>query len=144
MTTKDTIHPYLHFDGHCGEAIEFYRKTLGAEVQLLMHFKDAPPEAMKGCPIPDPANKIMHARIRIADTLLMMSDGRAPGQPSFASFSLSYTAGSAADAEKIFKALSDGGKVMMPLTKTFFSPAFGMTTDRFGVPWMVYVEGAQG
>jgi len=137
----DALHPYLHFDGKCGEAIEFYRAALGANVEFQMKFKDAPPEAMANCPIPDSANKIMHARVRIGDAIILMSDGRAPGAPSFNSFTLSLTAPNPAEAEKLFKALSDGGKIMMPLAKTFFSPAFGMATDRFGVPWMVYVEG---
>jgi PhnB protein len=135
----DALHPYLHFGGNCGEAIEFYRKAIGAEVVMRMSYKDAPPDAMAHCPIPDPANKVMHARLRIGDANLMLSDG--PGATSFSGFSLSLSAPNPAEAEKLYKALGEGGKVTMPLGKTFFSPAFGMVTDRFGVPWMVYVEG---
>ncbi len=135
----DQFHPYLHFAGNCAEAIDFYRKALGAEVLFQMKYKDAPPDAMANCPIPDPANKVMHARLRIGDAILLLSDG--PGATSFNGFALSLTAPNPAEAEKLFKALSEGGKVTMPLGKTFFSPAFGMTADRFGVPWMVYVEG---
>jgi PhnB protein len=133
------VQPYLFFDGRCEEAIEFYRRTVGAEVAMLMRFKDAP-----NPPPPDmvPAgsgNKVMHAALRIGDTTLMASDGRCQGQPSFQGFSLSLSVPSEAEAELRFNALADGGKVTMPLAKTFWSPRFGMVTDRFGVGWMVIV-----
>ena len=134
------VEPYLFFDGRCEEAIEFYRKTLGVEVQMLMRYKDSPEPAQPGMVPPGAENKIMHATLRIGDTTVMASDGHCTGKPKFDGFALSITAASEAEAERVFKALGDGGKVRMPLTKTFFSPSFGMLADRFGVPWMVIVS----
>jgi PhnB protein len=133
------VSPYLFFDGRCEEAIEFYRSKLGAEVNMLMRFKDAPGQEQPGMIPPGGENKVMHAALRIGDTAVLASDGRCMGNPSFQGFALSVTAPSDADAEKMFTALSDGGKVQMPLTKTFFSSNFGMVADRFGISWMVYV-----
>ena len=131
------IHPYLFFDGRCEEAIEFYRRTLGAEVVMLMRFKDSPEPAMA----PENAgDKVMHARLRIGDSAVLASDGRCQGRPSFEGFALSLTAPDEAAAERLFGALAEGGQVQMPLAKTFFSPRFGMVADRFGVSWMIYVE----
>jgi PhnB protein len=133
------VQPYLFFDGRCEEAIEFYRKALGAEVTMLMRFKDSPePPAPSMCP-PGSENKVMHANLRIGDTQVMASDGRCQGRPNFQGFSLSLTVPDDAEAERRFAALSDGGKVQMPLAKTFFSSRFGMVADRFGVSWMVIV-----
>jgi PhnB protein len=133
------VQPYLFFDGRCEEAIEFYRKALGAEVATLMRFKDSPEPAQPGMCPPGSENKVMHASFRIGDTTVMASDGRCTGQPSFKGFSLAIAAPSDAEAEKLFAALADGGQVQMPLTKTFFSSRFGMVADRFGVSWMVIV-----
>jgi PhnB protein len=139
MTKNYAVTPYLFFDGRCEEAIEFYGKTVNAEPIMLMRYKDAPPEAKaQECHGQISENKVMHARVRIGGSTVMLSDGPCSGK--FDGFSLSLTAPTAADAERSFKALSAGGKVDMPLNKTFFSPAFGMLTDRFGVKWMVYVE----
>jgi PhnB protein len=134
------IQPYLSFDGRCEEAIEFYRKALGAEVTMLVRFKDTPPSAGPNMTPPGAENKVMHARIAIGKTTVLASDGQCTGQAKFHGFSLSLTAANPAEAAKLFAALSDGGQVQMPLGKTFFSPSFGMVTDRFGVPWMLYVE----
>ncbi len=129
------IRPYLFYNGRCEEAIEFYRAKVGAEVTFLMRNKDNP----------DPASshggeeKVMHASLRIGDTTVFVSDGRCTGQLSFQGFALSLTVPDDAEAERLFAALGDGGQVQMPLTKTFFSPKFGMVTDRFGVLWMIYV-----
>jgi PhnB protein len=135
------VQPYLFFDGRCEEAIDFYRRTLGAEVETLMRFKDAPASpGSEGCgPPPAAADKVMHASFRIGDTTVMASDGQCQGKPSFQGFALSATARDETHAERLFAALSDGGQVQMPLTKTFFSPRFGMVADRFGVSWMVVV-----
>lgn len=133
-----TIQPYLFFDGRCDEALAFYRNAIGAEVTMLMRFKDNP-ERNPGMEPPNAADKVMHARIQIGDAVIMASDGRCQGNPEFKGFALSLTAPSAAEAERLFTALADGGQVVMPLAKTFFSPRFGMMTDRFGVMWMVYV-----
>ncbi len=130
------IETYLFFEGRCEEALEFYRRTLGAEVTMLMRFKDHPEPDM--C-TPGSEDKIMHANFRIGDTTVMASDGRCEGNPKFQGFSLSVTLTDEADAERLFAALSDGGQVQMPLTKTFWSPRFGMVADRFGVSWMINV-----
>ncbi len=133
------VQAYLSFDGRCEEAIEFYRRALGAELTLLMRFKEAPEPAAPGMVPPGSENKVMHATLRIGETLVMASDGRCVGAPVFKGFCLSLTVADAAEADKAFVALADGGQVQMPLGKTFFSPRFGMVNDRFGVPWMVIV-----
>jgi PhnB protein len=133
------IQPYLFFDGRCEEAIEFYRGALGAEVTMLMHFKDNPDPGMCS---PGTEDKVMHANLRIGGATVLASDGRCLGHPSFDGFSLSLTVPDEAEAERLFARLADGGKVQMPLTKTFFSPRFGMVADRFGVSWMIYVAPA--
>jgi len=130
------IQPYLFYDGRCEEALAFYGRALGAEVTMLMRFKDSPDPGMNP---PGAGDKVMHASFRIGETTVMASDGRCEGQPSFHGFALSLTVPNEAEAERLFGALSDGGQVQMPLTKTFFSPRFGMVADRFGVSWMVYV-----
>jgi PhnB protein len=137
------IQPYLFFDGRCEEALEFYRKALGAKVEMLMRFKDSPDTPPPGAMPPNSADKVMHASLRIGETVIMASDGHCSGRPSFHGFSLSITARDEAEAKRFFAALAEGGEVQMPLGKTFFSPAFGMTTDRFGVGWMVVVPGPQ-
>jgi PhnB protein len=130
------IQPYLFFDGRCEEAITFYRGTLGAEVTMLVRFKDSPEPAQNP---PGTENKVMHASIRIGDSTVLVSDGHCQGKPNFQGFSLSVSVANGAEAKRVFDALADGGQVQMPLTKTFFSPSFGMVADRFGVGWMVYV-----
>jgi PhnB protein len=131
------IQPYLFFDGRCEEAIDFYRSALGAEVTMLMRFKDSPEPAQTP---PGGENKVMHSSIRIGDSTVLASDGHCQGKPSFQGFSLSLTAANEAEAKRLFGALADGGQVQMPLAKTFFSPSFGMVADKFGVSWIVYVE----
>jgi PhnB protein len=128
------IEPYLFFNGRCEEAIEFYKKALGAEVLMMMRFKDSPE-----LPAPGSDNKIMHLCMRVGDANVMASDGHCSGQTSFQGFSLSLTAADEADAKRKFAALSEGGQVQMPLAKTFWSPCFGMVADHFGVGWMVTV-----
>ena len=133
------VQPYLFFDGRCEEALEFYRSALGAEVTSLHRFKDSPEPHAPGM-IPSGAeNKVMHASFRVGGTTVLASDGRCTGHPSFQGFSLSITVPNDAEAERLFAALGQGGQVQMPLSKTFFSPRFGMVADRFGVSWMVYV-----
>jgi PhnB protein len=136
-----SIQPYLFFDGRCDEALAFYGKVLGAKVEMLMRFKENPEPPKDGCaPAPGSADKVMHACFKVGDTAIMASDGMCGGKPSFQGFSLAYSVKSEADADRTFGALGDGGQVQMPLAKTFFSPKFGMVTDRFGVTWMVMVE----
>jgi PhnB protein len=130
------IQPYLFFDGRCDEAIAFYRSALDAEVTMLMRYKESPDPAMVA---PGAGDKVMHASFRIGETTVLASDGRCEGRPSFNGFALSLTVPNEAEAERLFGALGDGGQVQMPMTKTFFSPRFGMVADRFGVSWMIYV-----
>jgi PhnB protein len=132
------IQPYLFFEGRCEEAVEFYRRALGAEVTMLMRYKDSPEPPNAQCGPIDP-DKVMHASVRIGESMVLMSDGSASGKPAFQGVSLSMTVRDDAEAKRMFAALSDGGQVQMPLGKTFFSSSFGMVADRFGVPWMVYV-----
>ena len=130
------VQPYLFFDGRCEEAIDFYRSKLGAEVDMLMRFKDSPEPQQHA---PGTENKIMHANLRIGGTTVLASDRRCLGQPNFQGFALSLTPADDAEAKRLFSALSEGGQVQMPLGKTFFASSFGMLADRFGVSWMVYV-----
>jgi PhnB protein len=137
-TSKASLQPYLYFGGRCEEAIEFYRKALGAELVMEARFKDAP-EPQPGLPECF-QDKIMHATLRIGDTLLLASDGRCEGPATFEGFSLSIAVPDEAEADRVFAALGEGGLVTMPLAKTFWAPKFGMLQDRFGVGWMVSVE----
>jgi PhnB protein len=133
------VQPYLFFDGRTEEALEFYKKTLGAKVEMMMRFKESPEQSNpEMCP-PGSGEKIMHASIKIGETNVMASDGNCAGQPKFQGFALTLAAKDEADADRMFNALADGGQVQMPMTKTFFSPRFGMVADRFGVGWMVLV-----
>jgi PhnB protein len=130
------VQPYLFFDGRCEEAVEFYHSTLGAEITMLMRFKDSPDPGMSPA---DSQDKVMHATFRIGETTVMASDGECGGKPVFEGFSLSLTVPDDGEADRLFAALAEGGRVQMPLTKTFFSSHFGMVVDRFGVAWMIVV-----
>ncbi len=132
------VQPYLFFDGRCEEAIQFYTRVLGAKVEMMMRYKENP-DPQPGMVPPGSDDKIMHAAIQIGDTVVMASDGMCTGQPSFKGFSLSLSARDEAEAKRLYAALAEGGQAQMPLGKTFFSPAFGMVADRFGVSWMVIV-----
>jgi PhnB protein len=136
------VNPYLFFDGRCEEAIDFYKRALGAEVLMLMRFSESPDPPPPGMVAPGSENKIMHAAMRIGETDVMASDGRAMGKPEFKGVTLSLSASSEAEADRLFNALGDGGQVQMPIGKTFFSPRFGMVADRFGVSWMVVMAPA--
>lgn len=134
------VQPYLFFDGRCEEAIEFYRRALGAKVTTLMRYKDAPEPPEAGMVPPGSENKVMHAAFTLGDSTVMASDGGCLGKPNFEGFSLSLSVRDEAEAERLFGALADGGKVRMPLSKTFFSSRFGMVADRFGVGWLIIAE----
>lgn len=133
------VQPYLFFEGRCEEAIELYRRVLGAEVKMLMRYKDSPAPPQPGMLPPGSENKVMHMSLQIGDTALMGSDGRNQGRPSFQGFALTLSAANDAEADRLFAALGDGGQVQMPMAKTFFASRFGMVADRFGVSWMVIV-----
>jgi PhnB protein len=130
------IQPYLSFEGRAQEAIDFYKSALGAKVDMIMHFKDAPAE-MQAQMSPSSKDKIMHAAFHIGDTQVMASDGRCTGKASFSGISLTLNAASNAEADKLFDALASGGQVQMPMSETFFANRFGMVADKFGVGWMV-------
>ena len=130
------IQPYLFYEGRCEEAIEFYKQAAGAKVEMLMRYKESPEPAQTP---PGADNKILHACFRIGDTAVMASDGHCSGKADFKGFALSITVKTEAEADRTYAALSAGGQALMPLTKTFFSPRFGMLADRFGVMWMVIV-----
>jgi PhnB protein len=133
------VQPYLFFNGRCEEAIAFYKKAIGAEVMMLMRNRESPEPHRPGMLPPGSDDKIMHTSLRIGATTVMASDGRCEGQPDFRGFALSLDAANDAEADRLFAALAEGGQVQMPLAKTFWSPRFGMVTDRFGVLWMVGV-----
>jgi len=130
------IQPYLSFEGRATEAIDFYKNALGAKVDVIMHFKDAPAE-MKAQMSPQSMDKVMHAALKIGDTQVLASDGRCTGKPAFSGISLTLNAANNAEAEKLFSALGSGGQVTMPMAETFFAHRFGMVADKFGVNWMV-------
>ncbi len=130
------IQPYLFFDGRCEEAVEFYKKAVGAKVDMLMRFKQAPDQSMIS---PGSAEKVMHGSIKIGDSTVLVSDGRNTGKPNFQGFSLTIYAKDGAEADKLFGALGEGGEVRMPMDKTFFARRFGMLADKFGVGWMIIV-----
>jgi PhnB protein len=131
------VQSYLFFEGRCEEALDFYKKTAGAQVEMLMRWKDRSDKSM--CTPPDNADKVMHAQFKIGDTTIMASDGRNTGNTDFQGFALAINTKDEAEVDKLFHGLVDGGKITMPLTKTFFSPRFGMLTDKFGVNWMLLV-----
>ncbi|MDR3519137.1 MAG: VOC family protein [Azospirillaceae bacterium] len=134
------VQGYLVFEGRCEEAVAFYHQALGAEVAMLMRYQESPEPLPEGMVPPGAESKVMHAAFRIGDTVVMASDGRCTGRPAFQGFSLSLTVADEATADRAFAALGEGGTVVMPLAKTFYSPRFGMVTDKFGVSWMVIVQ----
>jgi PhnB protein len=131
------VEPYLFFDGRCEEALDFYKKALRAEVTAIIRFKDSPdPSMVHGG---QDLNKVLHAVFKVGESTIMCSDGRNQGKPSFQGFALSIAVKTEAESKRLFNALAEGGRVEMPLGKTFFSPSFGMVVDRFGVYWMVLI-----
>ena len=132
------IEPYLFFNGCCEEALDFYAHAIGARVEMLMRYSESPDPVPEGQLPPGFENKIMHASFFAGDARIMASDV-CDGDPGFKGFSLSLAVPTEAEAHRVFGALAESGKVDMPIGKTFWSPCFGMVTDRFGVPWMVTV-----
>ena len=132
------VQAYISFSGRCEEALEFYKKCIGAEVTGLLRWKDSPDADMKGPPGYE--EKIMNASFRIGDTELMADDGMGnEKQAEFKGMTLAIEVADDAEAKRVFTALGEGGSVTMPLMKTFWTSSFGMLTDKFGVPWMVNV-----
>ncbi len=133
------VEPYLFFEGRCKDALDFYTRALGAKVEMMMRYSESPEAPPPGKLPPGSEQKVMHAVLRIGDARVLASDGLCSGKPDFGGFSLCLTASKEADAKRMFNALADGGQVQMPLSKTFYSPCFGMVTDRFGIGWMILV-----
>jgi PhnB protein len=133
------IQPYLNFDGRCEEAINFYKKALGAELTGLMRYSETPDAPPPGMVAPGSENKVCHAAFRIGESTVMASDGGCRGKSDFQGITLNLSVANEAEADRAFAALAEAGKVTMPLMKTFFSPRFGMVQDRFGVSWMIYL-----
>ncbi len=140
MTT--TIAPYLFFAGRCEEALDFYRQSLGASIDFMMRFSDSPEPTPPGMLQAGFENKVMHASFRIGEVLIMASDG-CDDKSKFDGFRLALGVPTEAEAHKAFNALAEGGSIMMPLSKTFWSPCYGMVTDKFNVAWMVMVPSEQ-
>ena len=133
------VQPYLFFEGRCEEALDFYARTLGAEVRMMMRFKDSPDPCPEGAIPPGSEDKVMHAEVQVGDSVLFVSDGGCSGTSGTQGFALTLTVKDEAEADRVYAALGDGGRVVMPIGKTFFSPRFGMVADRFGMTWMVIV-----
>lgn len=136
--SQSIVQPYLFFNGRCEEALAFYSAAIGARVEMKMLFRESPEPPPPGTMPAGWENKIMHASFRVGETVLMASDG-CSSEPNFQGFSLSLTVAGEAEAQRCFVGLAEGGKIGMPLGKTFWSPCFGMVTDRFGLGWMVSV-----
>ncbi len=136
--SQSIVEPYLFFNGNCEQAVAFYRKALGAEVEMTMRFKESPDAPPPGTVPPNWGDKIMHTSFRVGTSRVMASDG-CSATPGFSGFSLSVAYVTEAEAKRAFTAMSEGGQVTMPLGTTFWSPCFGMLTDRFGIGWMITV-----
>lgn len=134
--SKHLVQPYLMFNGRCEEAVEFYRQAVGAKVEALMRFEESPEPPPPGMVPENYGQKVMHAAFRIGDSLLMASDGCGEVE-SISGISLSLTLPTEAEVDQAFAALAEGGSILMPLGRTFWSERFGMVEDRFGVSWMV-------
>ena len=136
------VQAYVTFSGRCEEALEFYKKSIGAEVTSLLRWKDSPDAGMK--PPPGFEEKIMNATFRIGETDLMADDGMDEKAAEFKGMTLAIEVADDAEAKRVFTALGESGSVTMPLMKTFWTSSFGMLTDKFGVPWMVNVVAPKG
>ena len=131
---------HLVFCGQCSEAFAFYEKTFNSKIQMCMKYGDAP----AGTPVPaEMKDKVMHMSMPLGGVLLMGCDAPSDKQCPVGGFQISVSLSDEAEVKRIYVALSEGGSVQMPLTPTFWSPLFGMCTDRFGVAWMVSMPGPQ-
>ena len=136
------VEPYLFFGGRCEEALNFYRDALGARIEAIMRYREAPEQPPPGTLAPGWEDKVMHSLMRVGGSGVMASDGMGPQETGMRGASLALSLDSDAEAERAFNALAQGGQVQMPLGKTFFASRFGMVADKFGVPWMV-ISGTQ-
>ena len=133
------VQPYVFFDGKCEEALEFYKRAIGAKVNALMRFGEAPDQSQIK---PESKNKVMHSAFQIGETEILASDGYCLGAPAFQGFALTINAADTAEAMRMFTGIAEGGKIQMPLEKTFFAASFGIAVDKFGVNWMVIADKA--
>lgn len=136
MTQLDT---YLFFDGNCAEAMRFYQEALGGKIEDIMKYGDGPQSCAEGA-----KDRVMHASLLLGDRRLMASDTHVPCSAAHQGFAVAYNVATKEEARRVFDALAAGGKVTMPLEKTFWTEAFGMLTDRFGIPWMIGIVGEAG
>jgi PhnB protein len=134
------VKPYLFFNGQCEEAAAYYKEVFGAEVTFIMRFCDSPEPLPPGAVPPGSENKVMHMAMRVGGSEILASDGGCQTSARPEGFSLVYSVQSEHEAEKLFGLLGDGGRIEMPLGKTFFAPSFGIVSDRFGVSWMIIAE----
>ncbi len=136
---KPIVQPYLIFGGRCEEALAFYTAALGARVEMTMRYREAPDPPPPGM-LPDGyENKIMHSSFRVGENVIMASDG-CGGACAFDGFSLSVSYSTRDEARRVFGLLSEGGNITMAMGETFWSPLFGMCTDRFGLSWMITID----
>ena len=131
------VNPYLSFNGQCEAAFTFYEQCLGAQVETLFRYAGT---AMAGQVPADWQDKVMHGSLTVGGQVLMGGDVAPEHYQAPGGFSLSIQIKDAAEAERIFRELSDAGSMVMPLEKTFWAERFGMVIDRFGIPWMINCE----
>lgn len=139
-TMISAITPYLIFSGRCEEALQFYRQSLGAQIEMMMRFDEAPDPTPPDMLQAGFEHKVMHSSFTVNGIRMMASDG-CDDKSTLHGFQLALNVDTEADAHKVFNALAEGGSVQMPLCKTFWSPCFGMVADKFNVVWMVMVPG---
>ncbi len=135
-----SLTPYLFFSGRCDEALEFYAKAIDAKLEMRMSFSDSPDPVPEGMLQSGFESKVMHAAMQIGSSTVLLSDG-CDDKSKFEGFRLTLSVPTEAEAQRLFNALAEGGTVEMPLCKTFWSPCYGMVTDKFRVGWMVMVPG---
>lgn len=133
------IEPYLFFNGQAEEALAFYERALGGQVESKMRYAECPDPVPPEQLPPGGPQKLLHARLHLGEMALMMSDGVPRDGGGFRGFSLTLQYSTEADARRVFDVLTEGGQMLLPLSRTFFSPCYGMLVDRFGVQWMVMV-----
>lgn len=133
-----TIRPYLFFNGRCEEALQFYKEAIGAKIGMVLHFNESPDPVPPGILAPGFESKVMHSEFTVGGSSILASDG-CDANSTFDGFQLNLTVKTVEEANRSFAALSAGGEVRMPMGKTFWSPCYGMLTDKFGVGWMVMV-----
>jgi len=129
------INAYLFFDGTCADAMRFYERVLGGKIVMMMTHAESP--VANQAPLGN-ADRILHATLKLGDNMLLASDAMA-GQPyeGMKGFSVSFGCPTAAEAKRVYDLLADGGRVTMPMDKTFWAEAFGMLVDKFGTPWII-------